>query len=553
MQNIKKLISKWIKRTSGTRDLAQLRSFKAIMNSPKKMERYDRIFTEISAVSRVPLNLESNAAFGLIPASFSMHLDIFLRQYLTDASLFADILPGVLRMAAHDGETAAFAMPSIWRDYLKDRNINVDDNASRYAFRKLQWRSFFKGIRRFARLAVGGLAYPASISNNSVVFIDLPAKVVAAHCQDEGVIRQSLITWFMAKGFISSDRVDIRFTSAHQPAGIVSDDVAAVPCPHGRLPNIVRWFEFLARGSAIVFCAAIRGLLGAWWAPVVAADAIELAYVQCLGPKNIACAYIFNNSSWFFRPLWTYFANAAGSRLIMLFYSANISPFRYRSGRKCPTFIGYNIMNWPEYAVWNEQQAQFVRSVSGQFIRMINVCGPVPFIDSGEKIQDLPANSIAVFSVAAQRSSSLARRGVLPEYYSSDSIVQFLEQSYQAISRINGTMVLKTKRQSLSGDDRAYLDYVETLAKRSNVICIDSDVAAARLIERTNASISIPFTSTALVAESFGKPACYYDAARLLDVSYKGHEGVEFFSDALSVESWLSRVMDDPSPLKSLA
>jgi polysaccharide biosynthesis PFTS motif protein len=210
-------------------------------------------------------------------------------------------------------------------------------------------------------------------------------------------------------------------------------------------------------------------------------------------------------------------------------------------------------MNWPEYAVWNEQQAQFVRSVSGQFIRMINVCGPVPFIDSGEKIQDLPANSIAVFSVAAQRSSSLARRGVLPEYYSSDSIVQFLEQSYQAISRINGTMVLKTKRQSLSGDDRAYLDYVETLAKRSNVICIDSDVAAARLIERTNASISIPFTSTALVAESFGKPACYYDAARLLDVSYKGHEGVEFFSDALSVESWLSRVMDDPSPLKSLA
>ncbi len=71
---------------------------------------------------------------------------------------------------------------------------------------------------------------------------------------------------------------------------------------------------------------------------------------------------------------------------------------------------------------------------------------------------------------------------------------------------------IKPKRkQRKSHQLKKYTDLLEKLAKIENVDIINPDISYIYLLEKTDLSISLPFTSTSIVAKNLNKRTAFYD------------------------------------------
>ena len=62
-----------------------------------------------------------------------------------------------------------------------------------------------------------------------------------------------------------------------------------------------------------------------------------------------------------------------------------------------------------------------------------------------------------------------------------------------------------------------------------------------RLIKSTDLSISIPFTSTALIGKHMNKPSCFYDPLNILDKDDRASQNLEVVKGKKNLQMWVSQ------------
>jgi polysaccharide biosynthesis PFTS motif protein len=205
-----------------------------------------------------------------------------------------------------------------------------------------------------------------------------------------------------------------------------------------------------------------------------------------------------------------------------------------------PTYPGYKTQNWPEYLVWSQNQMDFLREQNKSVSPKFEVVGPIPFVDSDILLPNLPKNSIAVFDIPPQNIARLSKVGLYADYFSASNIVCFLENIHDSIKNNECCMVLKQKRFILpEGMDPIYMETIQKLSQSDNVVIIDPDIAAARLIDQVIGSISLPYTSTGLIAKSKKQPSIYFDPLGTLDPNRDFNDGVPLINDTNSLNNWI--------------
>lgn len=92
--------------------------------------------------------------------------------------------------------------------------------------------------------------------------------------------------------------------------------------------------------------------------------------------------------------------------------------------------------------------------------------------------------------------------------------------------------------------DIAHLFYrklLDDLSKLNHVRLIDPDISAISVIEKSCAVISMPYTSTALIARELGKPSIYFDPTGLLQKNDRAAHGIPVISSQVDLAFWLSK------------
>ena len=104
----------------------------------------------------------------------------------------------------------------------------------------------------------------------------------------------------------------------------------------------------------------------------------------------------------------------------------------------------------------------------------------------------------------------------------------------------NIEIYFKTKRVLNSKyHSKTYIDLIEKLKKKERLNFIDGGCSPYRLIKSTDLSISIPFTSTALIGKHMNKPSCFYDPLKILDKDDRASQNLEVIKGKINLEKWV--------------
>ena len=76
----------------------------------------------------------------------------------------------------------------------------------------------------------------------------------------------------------------------------------------------------------------------------------------------------------------------------------------------------------------------------------------------------------------------------------------------------------------------------------SNYLEIDPRVDAMVVIQKTKACISLPFTSTALIAKYEGKPSIYYDPSGIIQKNDRAAHGIPVLVNIDELQQWVEGI-----------
>jgi polysaccharide biosynthesis PFTS motif protein len=296
-------------------------------------------------------------------------------------------------------------------------------------------------------------------------------------------------------------------------------------------------------GGWAIILAAIQMLLGRWHWALMLGEATKAKAVQIASRENLAAEYWFHASGNIYRPMWTYEAEDKGSKVFIYFYSISVQP-KLKTGYESQQFE-WGANTWPYMIVWDEYQEKRLRNYLGKKVEIVQA-GPVNFSDSSAELPPLPPSSIAVFDIQPYRYSMY--RGVstladcmadYPNFYH-----LFLSDVTEVLEECGALAVLKRKREIGARGDKRYNHILKRLESRRSACCmVDPALSVVRVAARCCASISAPFTSTALHVRALGKPSVYYDPVGWMQADDSGAHGIPVLCGKKALRDWVNDVL----------
>lgn len=481
----------------------------------------------------------SNQLLGFTQNNYELSLRQYLLYRLGGVNLNSSILSSI-----GSKRGLVYPLPLSWQKIIKKNGFNVNFyNSSILWFLYLIF-SYFFGLFRFSSILFFSLINifrPCSNLINNVYFmnltyLNLPTQKISSRSYD---IISWYIDWKNKVNNLSCIKHNVKNQNS-QKISKISIEYQKHPIPY--LRNLFEFSKFLLLSIIAFTISALDLLRGRWHNSVLLDQIILLIHAKSISKKNFSSEYLFHNSGWIYRPLWTYEAEKKGSIISFYFYSTNCDPFRDKQGHK-PIPYGYNIMSWPRYLVWDLYQEKFVKNMVGTNARTL-IVGPISFSDSKEIFSCKYKKYIAIFDVSPHRESRYRILGLRHEVYTAKYINNFLNDIVDIISKNKFNIVLKRKRNLGKILHPQYNKLINDLSKLDFINIAYPNISANHIIKNSVGVISFPYTSTAILADHLNKPSVYYDPSRFIDSKdINGSHGIKLITSKKNLENWIIKII----------
>jgi len=498
------------------------------------------------AITVTPFLQVSENASKLIFGNAVAEAEIITRQYALRSFGDMSFNRELLACFATPEQPATLVLPPEWRKMIAAEGIKVDGLRSRihWNYKLLQYLVFFSIIlvkNTFTGIMqlLGIKPLPVKkVKNNRYVHFSWLVQNSYPQPDEQGV-SHDIISWYLQwEG--RQQEIDTVYHSVKEIPQTVFKNIPVSYLEDAILPLYTKagTWKYICWTMPTLFSAVVSYLRGHWWNVLLLGEAIQAAKIRFQEPENIGLTYLFHNSGWHYRPMWTYEAEKQGAEILFYFYSTNCETIAYRlEDRKF--FYGYQAMRWPHYLVWDEYQADFVRRAVGQHAR-ISVVGPIWFSTSNISMPALPQNTIAVFDVQPYREGSYKTLAIEDDYYVPEVCNRFIADIYAVSKEMNLSIAFKRKRDIGKKMHPKYRNYIHSIASDDNLISIDVNTSAIKLIERSFMVISMPFTSTAILGIELKKPSVFYDPFGMIPKNDPAAHGIPIISGIEELRSWVS-------------
>lgn len=461
----------------------------------------------------VPANLQKKCN------QFKIPIEKVLQQYLLSKYVVNHLPQYILESQGRINKprNLRVKLPFIWQRILVNNGLNVS-----YFHSSVYWyfeciASLFRGVFLLVYFLAQFFIKKNNISVDEasyVYFYQTPSESLINNYKNFSNIDnyQDLYKWYSINIYKKSEKLII-FHSAKNKINIQTEgyNVIYKKSPFPRLCNILNFIKFLFFGVALFLYSFLTTLLGKWQFAILYGEILK-SYLIYFSEKNIlAKEYIFNNSGWVYRPLWTYLAELRGSKIIFFFYSTNCEKIKLINNSSLYN-IGWDSSTWNNFLVWDQRQKEFVEEFSSPDAS-ITVVGPIPLLPDFVRISvNVKTPVIALFDVSPMRTTVYNSLGLGWEYYIPEVVNKFILDVVTVAKKNNCTILFKSKRDVGARSHPLYRSLLSKLSNCENFIEIDSAVSAEELLRCSHCSISMPYTSTAVIGKFRGVPSFFYDS-----------------------------------------
>ena len=509
----------------------------------KRSGDVDRIAKVKQALTDHRLNLASHGFSPTIMGQGAEVGEIVIRQYLLVRAGGLELNHALLLALGKKDGRVVFYLPKEWRDILEQHGFKVAHFRSSVLWKLYICAVWLYGVLQIIKIAFAGMRSRQDTNHkpkHHVFFADLGP----SNLPQEGNGSQShdVVSWYLQWSGRAAGIKEVRHTvSKARPVIVGGVEVLPTKKVLPKLAGGRAVAKYVLWGLRASIIAAFDCFRGRWWHALLLNQAALAAQFRAQPADFFAQEYLFHNSSLIYRPLWTYEAERCGSAITFYFYSCNCEGFK-RSDGYPQLGYGWKAMNWPHYLVWDDCQADFVRRAVG-IEANVSIVGPIWFQSSAAAMPRFDSMGVAIFDVTPMRQSRYSILGVDYEYYIPGICERFLSHISDATSHLDVVMLWKRKRKIGAMAHPRYRYFSERLSEQEHVVLVDPDISPFRVIESSCAVISMPFTSTALVARALGKPSIYYDSTGRLQRDDRAAHGIEIISGPEELEVWLSKVL----------
>jgi len=430
------------------------------------------------------------------------------------------------------GRTVSLSLPSELLEYLETAGVSIDWPGSRKELRRLSRQKFAEAVVVFGILLCQfGLTRVCNKKTN--VFLDISPQLVS---EDDSNESYTYFGWFR-KEFENNDEVTAYIAANSSLRTWTSSIIKHCRFPYPPCSGPWRLLVFALRSTWSIVRAACLSLVGDKNLTLLLRDEIEATYLEVVPDNVLAGKYVLHTGSWHNKPLWLVSAERRGSEVLCCHYSANMVPFqhKFQPGPKI-----YPIPNWHHQVVWTKLQERYLGNhyKEAQFTM-------VRYIDFEDCEISLPENKgdfqVAVFDVSPVRSTFSVQLGLPPgvSYYTTENVVDFRSGINDCAARFPGVKFLfKGKRiESRKRLSKGSLQQANLAIQNERIIFLDERISARRVIEQSDAVISMPFTSPSMISDRLGKPSAFFDPTQ--SVKLDDIESIPVFGCVNEVCRWL--------------
>jgi len=429
-------------------------------------------------------------------------------------------------------------MPNFWIKELEHNNVKVSRVYCRSLFLFVliffwiqSFFSLFGEIRKQRRRK--------KTEQNFSYFFDLDKDCIPGEGES-----YTILDWYVKKYHPTSEKNQLILhgvNDAHPNKKMKGFDIEYISDSFPRLTIFNFYIKYMAQAIyLLVPYTLVNLLLFRWWNIALLRESLYMKLFD-LGGRSGLDEYWFHFSHQIYRPLWTYAAEKNGDRLIFYFYSCHISTYKEDKGYSVPPEF-WQVMNWPEYFVWNESHASYIKSEI-KFDSQIRVVGPIWYQDRSElKLDSFRKPTIVAFDIQPYREFFSYTFASAQRYtYDYKVPVSFLKDIQEVSEEFGYDLAFKRKRD-VSMLNKKYISFIGSLLSKKNVLEIEPSISAFRVSRMADIVISMPYTSTAVVAKNCGKVSIFYDPLNKLQDDDRASHGLETIKGKEELVNFISRL-----------
>jgi polysaccharide biosynthesis PFTS motif protein len=469
-------------------------------------------------------------------------LEVSVRQFILQRFIGINFNREILLCVANKNRKFSYPLPSEWQRIVADYGIKINKFGCSFLWIIEMIRLWIYACYEVMRQSKNSFKLflkRETNKNESFVYFDSLAESNIPI--RSGTYEYGILSWYL-KHFDSLGIDYLTHTLSTRREVILNDKIKVKSVVSPILPPLT----YISFGLFLGYCfSKLIGslfllILGKWWNVLLLRDSFISKIINLNKGRGIAVQYLFHNSNWIYRPLWTYTAEKYNSEIYFYFYSTNIERFK-TIGDNSRIVNSWNIVSWPNYLVWDEYQVDFVSKIS-KFPITTKIVGPIYFVFSEMSDFNLTQNSIAVFDVQPRRETNYNLLGLDQDYYVPDVANAFLADVFESIASLNFPIVFKRKRNIGKLAHYKYVNEINRISKEYDFLNIDPSTPAELIIEKAKAVISLPFTSTALIGKHLGKPSIFYDPSGLVHKDDPAAHGICIINNKADLKEWLNTI-----------
>lgn len=467
------------------------------------------------------------------------NVEYFLTQLISLNLLNTEFNKKIL-LSLNNKKKFSHPLPLLYITMLVSNNIKINKINSFFKYTFFTYKIFLVSILYNIKILKQILIdkKPNLSKNKSIYFADLLPECIPFYGEDN---KYNIINWY-----ITNNKNDGIFEIRHNINSsneFIKDGFtikSEIP-PSYYLQKIGEKFNFIM-WSIISFFYNFLCLITFKYSNVIIYNyAIQAKLYNLINIEYLPSEVYFSISSFSLKPLWTYVVEEKKSKIINYSYASSFQGFKTKSGYIDQEYFLENI-KWKNIYLWSKDYSEYV---SSRVTKNVNVqlVNPIFYSDTNYTVEKSNMSYLGVFDVTPMETDLFYSH--LPDipYRNTDNSIKFLNDVYEVALLNNYKLLWKRKRKlTPNHHSKEYINFCIEFEKRKNVLVVDAEASAFKVIQHCKVCISMPFTSTALIAEYYKIKSIYYDPTGLLFLNDRGAQGVKLIQNKNNLLKYIKNV-----------